>query len=86
MPCVGFESMIPAFERAKTVHALDRATAVIDLTEMIRATANRNVCIVIVRRLSCSQSWCECSPYFLSSIFSLSNWLQFRCEVKITKD
>jgi hypothetical protein len=29
MPRVGFESTIPAFERAKTVHALDRAATVI---------------------------------------------------------
>jgi hypothetical protein len=29
MPRVGFEPTIPAFERAKTVHASDRATAVI---------------------------------------------------------
>jgi hypothetical protein len=29
MSWVGFEPMIPAFERAKTVHALDRAAAVI---------------------------------------------------------
>jgi hypothetical protein len=29
MPRVGFEPMIPAFERAKTVHALDRAATVI---------------------------------------------------------
>jgi hypothetical protein len=29
MPCVGFEPMIPASERAKTVHALDRVTTVI---------------------------------------------------------
>jgi hypothetical protein len=29
MPQVGFEPMIPAFERAKTVHALDRAASVI---------------------------------------------------------
>jgi hypothetical protein len=29
MPCVGFEPTIPAFERAKTVHASDRATTVI---------------------------------------------------------
>jgi hypothetical protein len=28
MPWVGFEPMIPVFERAKTVHALDRATTV----------------------------------------------------------
>jgi hypothetical protein len=29
MPYVGFETTIPAFERAKTVHALDRAATVI---------------------------------------------------------
>jgi hypothetical protein len=29
MPWVGFEPTIPAFERANTVHALDRAAAVI---------------------------------------------------------
>jgi hypothetical protein len=29
MPQVGFEPMIPVFERAKTVHALDRAATVI---------------------------------------------------------
>jgi hypothetical protein len=29
MPWVGFEPMIPAFEQAKTAHALDRATTVI---------------------------------------------------------
>jgi hypothetical protein len=28
MPQVGFEPMIPVFEQAKTVHALDRATTV----------------------------------------------------------
>jgi hypothetical protein len=30
MPQVGFESTIPVFERAKTVHALDRSATVID--------------------------------------------------------
>jgi hypothetical protein len=29
MPWVGFEPMIPAFEQAKTVHALNRAATVI---------------------------------------------------------
>jgi hypothetical protein len=29
MPLVGFEPTIPAFERAKTVHALDSAATVI---------------------------------------------------------
>jgi hypothetical protein len=28
MPCVGFEATIPAYERAKTVHALDRSATV----------------------------------------------------------
>jgi hypothetical protein len=31
MPVVGFEPTIPVFERAKTVHSLDRAAAVIGL-------------------------------------------------------
>jgi hypothetical protein len=31
MPRVGFESTIPAFERAKTVHALDRAATLIGI-------------------------------------------------------
>jgi hypothetical protein len=31
MPQVGFEPMIPVFERAKTVHALDSAATVIGL-------------------------------------------------------
>jgi hypothetical protein len=31
MPRVGFESKIPVFERAKTVHALDRAAIVIGI-------------------------------------------------------
>jgi hypothetical protein len=30
MLCVGFETRSPMFERAKTVHALDRSAAVID--------------------------------------------------------
>jgi hypothetical protein len=30
MPQVGFESMIPVLERAKTVHALDLSATVID--------------------------------------------------------
>jgi hypothetical protein len=31
MPLVGFEPIIPAFERAKTVHASDRAATVIGI-------------------------------------------------------
>jgi hypothetical protein len=32
MPCVGFEPTIPAVEREKTVHALDRTVSVIGHT------------------------------------------------------
>jgi hypothetical protein len=42
MPSVGFEPTIPAFERAKTVHALDRAATVMGVKlgyrELIKAT------------------------------------------------
>jgi hypothetical protein len=31
VPRMGFESLIPAFERAKIIHALDRATTVIGI-------------------------------------------------------
>jgi hypothetical protein len=31
MPRVGFEPTIPAFERARTVHVLDRAASVIGI-------------------------------------------------------
>jgi hypothetical protein len=31
MPLVGFEPTIPAFERAKTVHVLDRAATLIGI-------------------------------------------------------
>jgi hypothetical protein len=34
MPRVGFEPTIPAFEQAKTVHALDRAANVTGFCEM----------------------------------------------------
>jgi hypothetical protein len=36
MPRVGFEPTIPAFERANTVHALDRAANVIDPISFIK--------------------------------------------------
>jgi hypothetical protein len=36
MPRVGFKPTIPAFERAKTVHALDRAATVIGGSRIIR--------------------------------------------------
>jgi hypothetical protein len=38
MPRVGFESTTPVFERAKTVHALDRAATVIGSLRLILMT------------------------------------------------
>jgi hypothetical protein len=37
MPRVGFEPTIPAFERTKTVHTLDRAATVIGGKQEMRA-------------------------------------------------
>jgi hypothetical protein len=38
MPRVGFEPKIPVFERAKTVHALDRAASVIGTNKWINGS------------------------------------------------
>jgi hypothetical protein len=42
MPWVGFEPTIPAFERAKTVHALDRAATVIGVITLYGAWISLN--------------------------------------------
>jgi hypothetical protein len=54
MPRVGFESTIPAFERAKTVHALDRAgdSPILAIRTLLKA--------ILVVRTGCSRlrfSW-----------------------------
>jgi hypothetical protein len=41
MPRIGFDSMTQAFERAKTVHALDRAAAVPELRWLVADYAPR---------------------------------------------
>jgi hypothetical protein len=46
MPRVGFEPAIPVFERAKTVHALDRAATVIGIT---LALPRRKHCVAIAK-------------------------------------
>jgi hypothetical protein len=48
MPSVGFEPTIPAFERTKTVHVLDRAATVIGLPAF---TSRNNFLILIVHNL-----------------------------------
>jgi hypothetical protein len=37
MPCLGFEPTIPASDRAKTVHALDRLATVTGFAELVPA-------------------------------------------------
>jgi hypothetical protein len=44
MPQVGFEPMIPVFERAKTVHALDRAATMIGIISVYIL----HICLYIV--------------------------------------
>jgi hypothetical protein len=59
MPQVGLEPTIPVFERAKTVHALDRAATVIgncSLTQLKNAAHQNKTSpgkIVTVRLLTC---------------------------------
>jgi hypothetical protein len=60
MPCVGFESMIPASERAKTVHALDRSATVtgcIDFTfvvsRWVRGRTWQRIWALIMERTVC---------------------------------
>jgi hypothetical protein len=43
MPQVGFKPTIPVFERAKRVHALDRAAAVIGLDNTTNMNLIKNV-------------------------------------------
>jgi hypothetical protein len=49
MPRVGFEPMIRVFERAKTVHTLDRAAAVMG----IRDTHPEKICSVKYPFITC---------------------------------
>jgi hypothetical protein len=59
MPSVGFELTIPAFQRAKKVHALDRAGTVIGKNKYIE---KRNV-IACMTRTNITSSSLECLIY-----------------------
>jgi hypothetical protein len=43
MPRMGFERTIPAFDRTKTVHALDRAATMIGITYIYLANYERSI-------------------------------------------
>jgi hypothetical protein len=42
MPQVGFEPMTPVFERAKTVHVLDRAATIISFSLILATVVRAN--------------------------------------------
>jgi hypothetical protein len=48
MPGVGFESTVPAFERAKTVHALNRAATVIGISTRLHGVVSQKIVLFIV--------------------------------------
>jgi hypothetical protein len=58
MPCVGFEPMIPASERAKTVHALDSSATVTGN----QSIENKNItCFSIQHQLNLKCKFLRCS-------------------------
>jgi hypothetical protein len=52
MPWVGFEPTIPAFERAKTVHASDRAATIIGYIAMHQIVVSKTYDLKKVRKYS----------------------------------
>jgi hypothetical protein len=60
MPRVGFQPTIPAFERAKTVHALDRAATVIGCYVHNGTVSPNTLCY-----------YCKHARYVDSLVFSL---------------
>jgi hypothetical protein len=72
MPCVGFEPTIPVLERAKAVHALDRAATV---AGQLRTVATDNNTVVAQRLLSfCSGSPKQQWRYVRKSSVDLSSF------------
>jgi hypothetical protein len=64
---VGFEPTIPAFERAKTIHALNRAATVIGLciiTEVKSSLSNENDNKLIKFMMFCDIVPCRKVPAF----------------------
>jgi hypothetical protein len=68
MPCVGFESTIPASERAKKVHALDRSATVTGLAHILT-----DIFAIIISTLV------KRGKYVYQSGASLNDTLQKRC-------
>jgi hypothetical protein len=57
MPQAGFESTIPVFSRAKTIHALDRAATVIGPVVLYRY---ENWCFAFMEKYKFGVSQTEC--------------------------
>jgi hypothetical protein len=56
MPRVGFEPMIPVFERTKTFHALDRGATVIAISDLINGSIVRLYKRIALRFTLCGPS------------------------------
>jgi hypothetical protein len=69
MPCVGFEPTIPASERAKTVHVLERSDTVTGGSESCNSTITSDVMwslLSLPRNVDCGKQISECVPYWIS--------------------
>jgi hypothetical protein len=87
MPQVGFAPTIPVFERAKTVHALDREATVIGAMQNTMLKSRCNLCVLhqccagdvsdtLVRRTTIQNYISTCnSHYTRGSYWWLDSWL-----------
>jgi hypothetical protein len=76
MPRVGLELMIPAFERAKTVHDLDRAATVIGrhMSFSSSSSSNNNYPHASVRLSVCLSAYLSMTlqPFGIMAYFSIA--------------
>jgi hypothetical protein len=74
MPQVRFEPTIPVFERAKTVHALDRAATVIGFCTFVAPNFPLSYAVrvlLVFPRTSCLMCILGCKPTHFINILSL---------------
>jgi hypothetical protein len=87
MPQVGFETMIPVFERAKTIHALERAASEVGL-HCIYSSINPKVqwsVIYIVIDFYCLKICVHSSRSVRRSIFVIFNTHEYYLRVRVYK-
>jgi hypothetical protein len=70
MPRVEFEPTIPAFERAKTVHALDRTASVIGYAGTVYVNYLLHISAFRPSSNMHTYCWLHCSTLKLASVYS----------------